>query len=159
MRSYSIQNNKGWIIFALEYLRHWHNLRKQFEILHLKESKILNSTFYNNWDLNTGTRRVRVVLYLFYSTCDVRAVWGNWVQILQIMSRNTWKVKNLEALLDWRSHLGIWFDLFFGVLGIMTLWGKLGPNTLNAKSNSKSSVLYSHQMKPYSSVKAIWGLS
>ena len=105
-------------------------------------------TFNNNWGLNLGTRYARVELHLFYSTWDMRTIWGNWVLILQIMSRKTWKViQNLEALLDWQSYLGIEFDLFFGILGIMTLWGRLGPNTLdhwlgNRKSNSKSSVLY-----------------
>ena len=104
--------------------------------------------FHNNWGLNPGTRHVRVELYLFYSTWDIRAIWGNLVQIIQIMSHDKWKIiQNLEDLLDWQSHFGIELDLFFGILGIMTFWGKLGPNTLdhwlgNAKSNSKSSVLY-----------------
>ena len=114
----------------------------------MEESKILNCMFHNNWGLNPRTRHVRVELYLFYSTWGIRAIWGSWVQILKIMSRNTWKViQNLQALFDWQSYLGIEFDLFFGILGIMTLWEKLGPNSLdhwpgNTKSNSKSSVPY-----------------
>ena len=104
--------------------------------------------FHNNWDLNPRTRHVRVGLYLFYSTWDIWAIWENWVQILQIMSRNTWKViQNLEALLDWQSHLSIEFDLLFSIVSIMTLWEKLGPKTSdlwlgNTKSNSKCSVPY-----------------
>ena len=107
---------------------------------HVKESKLLNSMFHNNWVLNPGTRHVRVELYLFYSTLDIRAICGNWVQILQIISCNTWKIiQNLEDLLDWQSHLGIEFDLVFGILGIMTLRGKLGPNALdNWLGNTKN---------------------
>ena len=34
-----------------------------------------------------------------------------------------------KALLDWQINLRIEFDLFFGILGIMTIWGELGPKT------------------------------
>ena len=49
-----------------------------------------------------------------------------------------------QGILDSQSDLMIKFDLFFGILGIMTISGKLGTNTLDHRlGNTKSdSVLY-----------------
>ena len=46
-------------------------------------------------------------------------------------------IQNFKVLLDWQSHLGIEFDLFFGTLGIMSLLGETGskyPRSLAGKS-------------------------
>ena len=55
---------------------------------------------------------------------------------------------------------GLILTCFFGISGIMEIWGKLGPNTLdnglkNTKVVQSLQLHISHQIKPYPSVEAI----
>ena len=79
-----------------------------------------------------------VELYLFYRYLGIRAIWGNWPQILQVMCRDTQKL--IQSFQHYISHWlrsyssakAIWGSSYicfrvFGVLG--ELW-KLSPSAL-----------------------------
>ena len=136
----------GWVIPVSQVLGYWGNLGKldqntpNYVQGHTESNpKFSGSYFTSNETLLQCQGPLWVDLYLFNSYSGIRAIWENWVQIPQIMCRDTIKVMQsfLHHILHWmRSYTSaeaIWGLSFtcFGVLWVLGQFGKTGPQCPN----------------------------
>ena len=120
---------------------------------HKKKCKVFSSLFHIKWDLMLVSRLSVGRIIPFSQVLSIGAIWRNWAQITQIMTRNMWKVMQSVQLHIFhqvsfyssvRALCGLSYNCFSGTRDNL---GKLGPNTPNhvqghMKSNTKSSNVY-----------------
>ena len=124
----------------------------------------------------SSVRRTHGLNYTcFTGTRVLGKFWGNWAQIPQIMCRDTWKViQSLQLLVSHqmrpyssvRTLCGSSYITSFTCTRVLGQFGETGPKYPKScaerdtwKVIQSLQLLVLHQMRPYTSVRTLFGLS